>query len=144
MKFNKFGWCIFGITTTIHFLHPTIVLGDHLGRAWDPAGRNLQGRLGASGGKAQRLLQRGPGRQVGAQVHPSRPRARNDGLGPFGPLRAAVQAGQLRFRTERGWEQLGQGALHRGCRDRRRRSRGTLFHAQVSCFFPNIPTNGIY
>merc|ERR1712056_74885 len=33
--------------------------------------------------------------------------------GKYVPLWSDLQAGQLRLRTERGWQQLGQGPLHR-------------------------------
>ena len=45
---------------------------------------------------------------------PGRPGARHHGLRQVRPLRPDLPAGQLRIRSVRSWEQLGQGTLHRG------------------------------
>ena len=62
-------------------------------------------------------------RKVRPESHSGRPGAGDDGLGEVGPVRADLQAGQLRLRAERSGEQLGEGPLHGGRGARRRRPR---------------------
>lgn len=96
-----------------------LVLGSYIRRAWDPAGRLLQWHKRPSARQDQRLLQRDHVQAIHTAHRDSRPGARHDRLHPLVPLRRALPPGQLRVRSKRSQQQLGEGPLHRGRRDHR-------------------------
>lgn len=96
-----------------------LVLGNHLRWAWNRPHRSIPWRLRPPTREDQRLLQRSIRWQICSPCYPGGPGARYHGLSQVRTLRPDLQARQLCFRSERCWQQLGKGPLHRGCWARR-------------------------
>ena len=88
------------------------VLGGDIGGTRHRHDGRVPWRLGHTTGENQRLLQRAVVGEVRPEVRDARPGTRDHGLDTLGPTRSTVPSRQLRVRSERRQQQLGEGPLH--------------------------------